>query len=317
MSLPEFDAAIAFLGRAGSFVVTSHVNGDGDSIGSCLAMADFLSGKGKSATVILNDVPDRFDFLPGFDEIQRADEREGMAADAAVVLDCPSLDRIGSVGNCLGTGTAILNIDHHKGNRYFGIANLVSEEVSSTCELLFHLFAAMDLKIDAPLAEKLYTGILFDTGSFRYSLTTSRSHEAAAQLIRCGARLDFVADRLYNNRSLGEIKLLGKAVESLSLHGEGRIALLHLSHSDMRMGDPEEAVNYGMMIKGVEVAALLKEEKPGQFRVSLRSRSEVDVSAVASRLGGGGHERAAGCRRQGDLAAVTDAVIGEIEKVLA
>ena len=317
MSLPDFDAAAAFLGRAGSFVVTSHVNGDGDSIGSCLAMADFLSGKGKSATVILNDVPDRFDFLPGFDEIQRADEREGMAADAAVVLDCPSLDRIGSVGNCLGTGTAILNIDHHKGNRYFGIANLVSEEVSSTCELLFHLFAAMDLKIDAPLAEKLYTGILFDTGSFRYSLTTSRSHEVAAQLIRCGARLDFVADRLYNNRSLGEIKLLGKAVESLSLRSAGRIALLHLSHDDMRMGDPEEVVNYGMMIKGVKVAALLKEEKPGQFRVSLRSRSEVDVSAVASRLGGGGHERAAGCRRQGDLAAVTAAVIGEIEKVLA
>ena len=317
MSLPDFDAATAFLGRAGSFVVTSHVKGDGDSIGSCLAMADFLSGKGKSATVILDDVPDRFDFLPGFDEIQRADEREGTGADAAVVLDCPSLDRIGSVENCLGADTAILNIDHHKGNRYFGIANLVSEEVSSTCELLFHLFAAMDLKIDAPLAEKLYTGILFDTGSFRYSLTTSRSHEAAAQLIRCGARLDFVADRLYNNRSLGEIKLLGKAVESLSLRGEGRIALLHLSHDDMLMGDPEEVVNYGMMIEGVEVAALLKEEKPGQFRVSLRSRSEVDVSAVASRLGGGGHERAAGCRRQGDLASVTAAVIGEIEKGLA
>ena len=240
-----------------------------------------------------------------------------MDADAAVVLDCPSIDRTGSVGNFLGTDTAILNIDHHKGNRYFGVANLVSEDVSSTCELLFHFFAAMDVVIDAPLAEQLYTGILFDTGSFRYSLTTSRSLEAAAQLIRCGARLDFVADRLYNNRSLGEIKLLGKAVESLSLRGEGRIALLHLSHSAMRMGDPEEVVNYGMMIKGVEVAALLKEEKPGQFRVSLRSRSEVDVSAVASRLGGGGHERAAGCRRQGDLASVTAAVIGEIEKGLA
>ena len=317
MSLPDFNDAIALLGRAGTTVVTSHVNGDGDSIGSCLAMANLLSGMGKSATVILEDVPGRFDFLPGFDQIQQADGLEPTGVDVAVVLDCPSLDRIGSVVNCLGADTAILNVDHHRGNRHFGIANLVSEEVSSTCELLFHLCAAMDVEIDAALAEQLYTGILFDTGSFRYSLTTARSHDVAAQLIRCGARLDYVADRVYNNRSFGEMKLLGKAVESLSLLGEGRIALLHLSHEDMHRGDPEEVVNYGLMIKGVEVAALLKEEEPGQFRVSLRSRSEVDVSAVASHFGGGGHERAAGCRRRGDLASVTAAVIGEIEKTLA
>ena len=317
MSLPDFNAAIAFLERAGPFFVTSHVNGDGDSIGSCLAVANLLSGMGKSATVVLDDVPDRFDFLPGFGEIQQADGLECNGAGAAVVLDCPSLDRTGSIGDYLGADTAILNVDHHRGNRYFGIANLVSEEVSSTCELLFHLCAAMDVEIDAALAEQLYTGILFDTGSFRYSLTTARSHVAAAQLIRRGARLDYVADRIYNNRSFSEMKLLGKAVDSLSLLGEGRIALLHLSHEDMHRGDPEEVVNYGLMIKGVEVAALLKEEKPGQFRVSLRSRSEVDVSAVASLFGGGGHQRAAGCRRRGDLASVTAAVIGEIEKALA
>ena len=317
MSLPDFDAAVSFLGGASTFVVTSHVNGDGDSIGSCLAMANLLSRMGKPATVILDDVPGRFDFLPGFHEIQQADGLKHNSPDAAVVLDCPSLDRVGSVQDFLRTDTAILNVDHHRGNRHFGIANLVSEEVSSTCELLFHLCAAMDAKIDAPLAEQLYTGILFDTGSFRYSLTTPRSHDVAAHLIRCGARLDYVADRLYNNRSLGEIKLLGKAVESLSLRAGGRIALLNLSHDDMRRGDPEEVVNYGLMIKGVEVAALLKEEKPGYFRVSLRSRSEVDVSAVASLFGGGGHQRAAGCRRRGDLASVTAAVIGEIEKALA
>ena len=175
----------------------------------------------------------------------------------------------------------------------------------------------MGAEVDAWLAEQLYTGILFDTGSFRYSLTTARSHEVSAELIRCGARLDFIADRVYNNRSFREIKLLGKAVESLSLRGEGRIALLHLSHEDMRMGNPEEVVNYGLMIEGVEVAALLKEEKPGQFRISLRSRSGVDVSAVASHFGGGGHARAAGCRSQGNLASVTAALIGVIEKALA
>ena len=317
MSLPDFDPAIAFLGRVGTFLVTSHVNGDGDSIGSCLAMSRILSGMGKSPTIVLPDVPERFGFLSGFGEIQQADRLEGSRPDAAVVLDCPSLDRIGSVVDFLGADTAILNIDHHRGNRHFGIANLVSEEVSSTCELLFHLGAAMDAEVDASLAEQLYTGILFDTGSFRYSLTTPRSHEVSAQLIRCGARLDLIADRVYNNRSFGEIKLLGRAVESLSLQGEGRIALLHLSHEDMRMGDPEEVVNYGLMIKGVEVAVLLKEEKPGQFRISLRSRSKVDVSAVASHFGGGGHARAAGCHRQGNLASVTAALIGEIEKALA
>ena len=317
MPIPDFTPAIDFLELGDHFLVTSHINSDGDAIGSCLAMANVLRNMGKTATVILQDVPgDDYDFLEGFDAIVLADGEEHPAAATAVVLDCPSLDRIGVVENYLSPDTRILNIDHHKGNRVFGAANAVSEGVCSTCELVYHLCVAVDHALDAPLAEQLYTGILYDTGGFRYSLTTATSMEVAAELVRRGARLDFVADRIYNSKTLASVKLIGSAIDSIELHCDGLAALLHLSNEDMQAGNPEEAVNFGLWIKGVEATALFKEEEPGRFRISLRSRREIDVSAVAGVFGGGGHERAAGCRLEGELEAVKRAVLAEFEKVL-
>ena len=173
LSLPDFDPAIAFLGRPGTFLVTSHVNGDGDSIGRLPGHEQGpVPGMGKSATIVLPDVPGRFGFLPGFGDIQQADGQEGIRPDAAVILDCPSLDRIGSVVNFLGD-TAVLNIDHHRGKPAFrrcqpGIRRRSARRAScsSTCAQRW------TPTVDASLAEQLYTGILFDTGSFRYSLTT-------------------------------------------------------------------------------------------------------------------------------------------------
>ena len=131
-----------------------------------------------------------------------------------------------------------------------------------------------------------------------------------------GARLDVVADRIYNSSSLGAVKLVGRAIESLELACDGRGALLHLDHKDMERGDPGEAVGYGLKIRGVEVTLLLKEEEPAHYRVSLRSRSEVDVSIVAAAFGGGGHARASGCRLDGRADDVRKALLAEVEKLL-
>jgi phosphoesterase RecJ-like protein len=316
MDPSDIKSAISFLAAGNDFLVTSHINSDGDSIASSLSMLRILNKLGKRASVILQDVPeDHYDFLDGYECIETAGSPTTLR-DRAVVLDCPSFARIGSARGHMSEDVALLNVDHHKDNALFGASNLV-RDVSSTCELLYHLVVEMGISIDAALAELLYTGILYDTGGFRYSLTTSTTLEAAAALVRQGARLDLVADRLYNSSSLETVKLVGSAIDSLELSHGGRVATLHLSHEDMRRGDPEEAVDYGLRVKGVEVTVLLKEEKPKKYRVSLRSRHDIDVSAVAAVFGGGGHARASGCRLEGTGAEVRAALLEQIGKVLA
>ncbi|HIC70247.1 MAG TPA: bifunctional oligoribonuclease/PAP phosphatase NrnA [Candidatus Latescibacteria bacterium] len=318
MELPEFDEVIAFIEDGDDFLLTSHVNSDGDAIGACLALTRMLDGLDKKATIVLQDVPgEPYEFLEGFSSIMAAESVPVEATACVAVLDCPSLDRIGRIQDCLDEQTRILNIDHHAGNVHFGAVNLVSENVCSTSELLYHLAVAMGVPIDPALAEQLYTGILFDTGGFRYSLTKPTSMEAAAALVRLGARLDFVADRIYNNSSLASLKLIGRAIDSLELTAGGRVACLHLTRGDMRSGDPETAVNYGLKIRGVEVSMLLKEEAPEHYRVSLRSRERIDVRAVAARFGGGGHTRASGCNIDGTAESVRAALLEEVGRQLA
>ena len=316
MPASDTTAAIDFLTEGDDFLITSHVNSDGDSVGSTLAMLRILVGLGKRARVVLHDIPeDHYDYLDGLEQIVYVDGTPDTLSERAVVLDCPKLDRIGSAQLHLSASAHVLNIDHHKDNVRFGEHNLV-RDVSSTCELLYHLVTDMGISIDTALAEMLYTGIVYDTGGFRYSLATSTSLEVGAALVRHGARLDVVADRIYNSSSLDTVKLVGRAIESLELMFDGRVACLHLGHADMEHGDPEEAVDYGLKVKDVEVTVLLKEEEPERYRVSLRSRHDVDVSAVAATFGGGGHARAAGCRLDGTAAEVRDALLEQIGKLL-
>lgn len=317
LHLPDFTPAAGFIEAGDDFLITSHINSDGDGIGACLALAYLLRGRGKKAQVVLHDMPDDpLEFLHGWEEIQQAEDPAGQVVEYAIVVDCPSVERIGRVQGYLGEDTHILNIDHHMDNVGFGQVNLVSEEVSSTCEFLYHLFCSLKVVFDRELAEDLYTGIVYDTGSFRYSLTTATSLEVGADLVRHGARLDFIADQLYNRCAFGAVKVIGLAVDSLELFGDDRIALMHLSNEQMQVGDAEEAVNYGLMVKGVEVSVILKEERPGHYRLSLRSRDAVDVRAVAGSFGGGGHARAAGCRVDGDREFVQRAVLEKLEEAV-
>jgi phosphoesterase RecJ-like protein len=272
---------------------------------------------GKEVSVVLHDPPDdHYAFLGGWDAIQWAAPPHPAKADCAVIIDCPTLERIGDVVARIGDGTRVLSIDHHQDNSGFGEVNLVSPAASSSCELIFHLATSMRLEIDARIAAQLYTGILFDTGGFRYSLTTPTTFEVAAALVRRGIRLDRIADRVFGNRSFAEVKQRGKAIESLELRFDGRVASLHLDNAEMAAGDPDQVVNYGLLVRGVEVAFLLKEQEPGKYRISLRSRDRVDVSRIAARFSGGGHARASGCRLEGTREEVEQALLDAIGKHL-
>lgn len=317
ISTSDLDATAEFLRSRSQLLITSHVNSDGDAIAGGLALRGLLRQIGVQGQVLLQDVPsDGYAHLDGWDAIVTLTDAVPSQHDCAVILDCPTYDRIGRVGDHLRADATLLNIDHHHDNEHFGAVNLVSNDVCSTCEMVYHLAIHMDLQIDRPIAEQLYTGILFDTGGFRYSLTTPTSLEVGADLVRRGARLDRIADRLYNNATFDSVKLIGHAIDSMQLHHDGRVATLSLTLQDLHRGDPEATVNYGLLVRGVEVAVLFKEDSTDHYRISLRSREDVDVSAVAHIFGGGGHSLAAGCEQEGNLEEVRSRILAAIQQVL-
>ena len=315
VDLPTLDDASQFLEDGEEFLVTSHINSDGDGVGGCLALAGLLRSVGKRASILLHDLPTAYDFLDGWDSLQEV-QKSSPSAERLIVVDCPTLERIGDVQNCVTAQTRILNIDHHKDNQLFGTTNLMSPEVSSCCELVYHLAVGSKLSIDRSVAEQLYSGILFDTGGFRFSLTSATTFEVAAALVRHGARLDHIADQLFGNKRFSSVKLIGRGVDSLELHCDDRVATLLLSEEDLRDGEVEEVVNYGLLVKGVEVALLLKEQGPEQYRISLRSRDNVDVSTIAAEFGGGGHAKASGCNVQGSADRVKETLLKQVKKQL-
>ncbi|MBM3279204.1 MAG: bifunctional oligoribonuclease/PAP phosphatase NrnA [Candidatus Handelsmanbacteria bacterium] len=319
IDLPELPAALAFARSGKNFVLTSHINCDGDGVAGCLALQTILRSLGKEARVILPDPPNlQYNFLAGWEGIEtaaaQAPERK---AEHLIVLDCPSLTRIGVIKEYVDEGTRVLVLDHHQDSQPFGHVNLTTTKASSSSELVYHLGAALGYQLTPAVAEQLYMGILFDTGGFRYALTTPVTLEVGAQLVRAGARLDFVADRLFNNQSLPVLKLLGRALESLQLYCGDRVAVVHLSHADLDGGIGHvDVVNYGLMVQSVEISVALKEQTPGQYRVSLRSRERIDVRAIAAVFDGGGHTRAAGCRLEGSTDKVRAQLLAEIAKHL-
>ena len=305
-----------FIEAEDDFLLTTHVNSDADGLGACMAWAHLLKGLGKCADIGLPEPPaGQCSFLVGWDNVRHCADLDLARYRCAIVADCPSLDRIGPVRPNLSPDIRLLNIDHHQGNECFGALNIV-EEISSTCELLYHLAIALSYEVDAVAAAQLYAGILFDTGGFRFSLTTATTFEVAADLVRRGARLDAIAEGVFGNKSLGSVKQRGQAIESLVLRLGGRVAVLHLDREAMCAGEPDEVVNYGLMIRGVKVAVLLKERAPGCYRISLRSRDNIDVSQVAGTFGGGGHARAAGLELTGVPQDIVESILAEIGRYL-
>ena len=312
----QLRATRAFIETEDDFLLTTHVNSDADGLGACMAWAHLLRGLGKRADIGLPEPPaGQCSFLVGWDGVRHFADLDLTRYRCAIVADCPSLDRIGPVLPSLSPDIRLLNIDHHRGNECFGAVNIV-EEISSTCELLYHLAIGLGHEVDAVAADQLYAGILFDTGGFRFSLTTATTFEVAADLVRRGARLDVIAEGVFGNKSLGSVKQRGQAIESLVLRLGGRVAVLYLDREAMGAGEPDEVVNYGLMIRGVEVALLLKERAPGCYRISLRSRDKVDVSQVAGTFGGGGHARAAGLELTGAPQDIVESILTEIGRHL-
>lgn len=302
--MDSFRALLTLFQRHERFSLSTHVNPDGDAIGSELALSLFLRKLGKTVRLFNTDpVPKKYQFLPYWENIENAQASVNFRPDVFVILDASSRERIGPFLNSrLVAKHAVVNIDHHITAETFGDYNIVLPSVSSTSEIIYNFIKTTHIAIDEEIAICLYTGLMFDTGCFRYSNATPETHRIAADLIEIG---DFAPDEVYSNVfehiPLGKIHLLNETLRTLELTADGKIATIFITQSMLgktktTLDDVEGFVNQIQAIESVDVAICVCELPDGNSKVSLRSQGKVDVAALASEFNGGGHERASGCR---------------------
>ncbi len=278
--------------------ILSHVMPDGDNIGSSLALYNALLEMGKSAEFILDDtVPKVYTFLKGAEAVNKPDVSDDF--DLAIALDCGDEERLGSAREYL-KNKAVIVIDHHISNKGFGDINLIEVKASSTGELIYNLLTEMRVHLNKTISECIYTAMVTDTGQFQYSNTTERTLRIAAELVANGVSPSELFGKIYQSQPKSKILLIKKALESLEFFEGDTISCISLTYNQLQEigaapSETESIINYARDIEGVEVAAFLKETEDGRIRVSLRSKSKVDVSKLAVSFGGGGHMRASGC----------------------
>lgn len=291
--------------RKDNFLIASHINPDGDSVASQLALRGIFSRLGKKSTIVnLHPVPRVYRFLPGAASIRVRRRIVLKPYEAVFVLDSGNASRAG-INTKSPSCPDVVNVDHHVTNTLFGDINLVDSRASSTAEVIYDLARALRIEPDHDMAVNLYAGILTDTGSFRYSSTTPRSMSIAGKLLRHGIDPHDIAQEIYENAEYKSLRLLGKVLARLGRTPDGKVSWVTFSHRELtslsNISETEEYVNFARSLNTAVIAIGLKEVRPREIRVSLRSKGELDVSALASRYGGGGHRNAAGCTLTGEL----------------
>ena len=278
------------------FVLSSHARPDGDSIGSQLALTHALRALGKTVCIVNHDPPPVYlGTLPGVTDIQVADTVNDRF-DAAVVLECSTLDRTEVTGL---DRQPVINIDHHAGNAMYGALNWFDPNAAACAEMVHDLITVLGAPMTPAIGAALYAGILTDTGSFRHANITARTFEACRNVAACGVDVADLAAAIYQSSSLGKLRLTGRLLHEMQLEAGGRIALLRIDETLLRdtgcpPDDLEGVINLPLAARDVEAVIMIK-TLDGTTRASLRSKGVVDVRAVAATFGGGGHLNAAGC----------------------
>jgi len=293
------------------FVVTAHARPDGDGIGSALACGQILRRMGKEAIVVMHDgVPRIYQSLPFADRVVRADSVP--PNDAVILLECDSIQRtlLEGLESCF-----LINIDHHASGRNFAHINWIDSTVMATAELVYRMARLSGVPVDAEIATCLYTALMTDTGSFMFEGTNERTFALARELVLAGADPGHCARNIYFGHSTAKMRLLGAALSNL--HREGPLAWIWVTQEQMerfgaREEDCEGLVNYALSIGDVQVAIFFRELADRRWRVSLRSKGALNVSAVAEYFGGGGHKCASGCAIEGPLAVAVQRVVDRL-----
>ena len=307
-----------------TFLITTHINPEADAIGSELAFSRLLKKLDKEGYIINeSQIPEECKFLPGIGTIKIFPRKLG-EFDCMVFLDCSEISRAGKAGELFNPEKNSLNIDHHISNTRFTKVNWVIPHASSTCEMVHQLYRELKIEIDADAALMLYSGMMVDTGSFRYNNASAKSYRVAASLIEKGVSPRFVYNRLFENSKFADIKLLSEVLSTIRHDARGRIAWANISRKILKskfasIDLAETALSIMRAISGVELAIIFKEVKDqkGKLRINFRSQSKFDCNYLASCFGGGGHKNASGATVSGDLIEIKNKVIRQAGKMMA
>lgn len=309
-------AILRVLGKGEKFLVCSHTRPDGDSVGSSLALGMMLEQMGKQAVLVTADrIPSIYRKLPGVERIQTTQRVHGQF-DAAILLECDSVERTRLSGL---EDLFLINIDHHLTGKSFAQLNWMDHQAVSVGEMVYRLAMAAGVKLTREMATCLYTTVLTDTGGFCYGALKESTFALAQELVAAGADPVATAHEVYFSVAPSKLLLLGAALRRLKR--EGKIAWLWVTQQEMVQScateeDCEGIVNVALGMAGVNIAVFLRELPEGPVRLSLRSSGNVNVAAVAARLGGGGHENAAGCTLEGPLSRALDEVLAQLRHAM-
>ncbi|MBL4930883.1 DHH family phosphoesterase [Clostridium paridis] len=310
------DEVIKKINESLNIGITYHISPDGDALGSALALLIGLKKYGKNVYIISKDiVSDDMGYLPCSSEVNGFQVTPKEDTDLVIVVDCGNLERISAdLSNYSGT---IINIDHHLSNDEYGNINYIDVNAAATAEIIYSLLKTMNIIINKDIATCLYTSLVTDTGSFRFSNVTKRSHEIAGELIELGIDNSSIHSEIFDNKPLNSLKILGEILKNIKVFFNGKVSYLELTKDICDdCEDVSDVVNYGLKIKGVEVAVFIKEIKDG-VKVSLRSKHDFDVRKVAEVFGGGGHTKASGITfRNKTIQDVKELILTSIENEL-
>lgn len=316
-----YDEIGKILKEKDNFAILTHISPDGDAVGCSLGLYNALKGNGKNVCVIIDDkFPERFEFLPGSKSVLEY-KNDIKNYDVVLALDCGDLDRTGNSKKLFECAKISINIDHHVTNTKFASLNIVEPNASSTGEIIYKLLKAEGYTISKNIAECIYTSILTDTGSFKYSNTTSKTMSVVGELIDYGIDFTAISDLVFASRTLEQVKLMSKVSSTIELYFDGKVSLLTLSNEMLKEcgakeEDSGEMVSIARDIKGVEVGIFIKEKSKDVYKISMRSKKYFDVKDIALAFGGGGHVRAAGCTIEGTLNEVKNKVLNKIHECL-
>jgi phosphoesterase RecJ-like protein len=313
--------------NSNKIIVVTHTHPDGDAIGSLIAMGMSLEALNKKITLYCESlIPAVYRFLP---EVHRVVNKIGnLNYDMAVILDCGDLSRVGQTVSYLDQIPVIVNIDHHVTNTRFGHLQLIDTSACATAEIVYRLIKQMGLTFSKSVATSIYTGILADTGSFRFSNTNKAAFAICQEMVEIGVDPHNIAQHVYGTYSLSRIKLLNLALDSIELSENGKLSIMTLTQkmfdeTNTKPEDVDGLINYAQRIEDVEVAALIQEHHNGnensrttnRFHVSLRSDGTFDVAAIAAMFGGGGHSSAAGFSIEETLSSVKSRIFRLADKI--
>ncbi|MDR7856225.1 bifunctional oligoribonuclease/PAP phosphatase NrnA [Tissierella sp.] len=316
----QIDLAIEKILNSKNIFIASHVQPDGDNIGSILALAIALRSINEKVYILkTDDIPLDYLFLPYVNTIEEFNDKDEV--DLFIALDASDENRLGKNASLINKAKTTINIDHHISNNNFGDINIVDSIASATGELVYRIIKKMNILIDKDIATCLYTAISSDTGSFMYDNTTSETHVIISELIKVGIDKSSININLYQNRSIERTMLFIKAVETLKLYFDNKVAIVKVTQNMLKdagtqMNDTEGIVSFMREIAPVEIAILLKEFNSEEIKISMRSKRFVDVAEICASFGGGGHIRAAGATINSSIDNAEELILNEIKKVI-